>query len=375
MRPLPLLMAALCAAGPLASNADTSWIIKPAASTSGRMQLFTSRAAKPLPRTIIIDTPENPKQFKNLRFGDNKKRFSFAGINIHGVAVVAVDAGPSLDPKTNKLKPGVRPVTGSYAVGHVLRNCKTAKQAVDLLRKSNGHFSGAMIILIADKNQAFVFECSSRHMANYQLGLNYAVYSNVWRLPGMEDASARDPEKLAFYAHREWVAKTGIHNARKGDRKVSIQEAIAVSRLNAADMKREGLTSAPSVKDSIDALLFEIDQKHPGILSCVYVAIGPQRHTVYLPVPAGAVDELPPELVNGEWAAIGDALAQKTPSETPVSEEIIEFERGIHQEFNDIRFKAAQLLEESKTDEAKTLLVKTLRRQTQETLKFMQEHK
>ena len=274
-----LFMAVLCVA-PLALRADMSWVIKPAASASGRMQLFTSRADKPLPRTIIIDTPENPKQFKNLRFGDNKKRFSFAGINTHGVAITFTGAGPSTDPKTNKLKPGERHVTGSYAVGHVLRNCRTAKQAVDLLRKSNGRFSGTMIILVADKDQAFVFECTSRHMASYQLGLNYAVYSNVWRLPGMEDASSRDPEKLASYAHREWVAKSGIQKARKGDRKVSIPEAIAVSRLNVADMNRKGLTSAPSVKNSIDAQLFEIDSKYPGILSCVYVAAGPQRHTV-----------------------------------------------------------------------------------------------
>ena len=374
-RRILFMAAALCAASPLASRADTSWIIKPAASTSGRMQLFTSRADEPKPRTIIVDTPKDPKQFKNLRFGDNRKWFSFAGINIHGVAVAFTGAGPSTDPKTGKLKPGVRPVTGSYAVGHVLRNCKTAKQAVDLLRKSNGRFSGTMILLIADKDQAFVFECTSRHMASYQLGLNYAVYSNVWKLPGMEDASARDPEKLALYAHREWVAKTGIHNARKGDRKVSIPEAIAVSRLNVADMKREGLASAPSVRNSIDAQLFEIDKKYPGILSCVYVAAGPQRHTVYLPVPLGAMDELPTELVNGEWAAIGDELAKKTPPQTPVADEILDFERCIHQEFNDIRFKAAQLLAEGKTDEAKALLRDTLRNQTQETLKFMRERK
>ncbi|MBP5531289.1 MAG: hypothetical protein J6Y54_04595 [Lentisphaeria bacterium] len=369
------MAAALCAAVPLASSADTSWIIKPAASTSGRMQLFASRADEPRPRTIIVDTPENPKQFKNLRFGDNKKRFSFAGINVHGVAVAFTGAGPSLDPVANKPKSGVRPVTGSYAVGHILRNSKTAKQAVDLIRKSVGRFSGTMIILIADRNQAFIFECSSRHMASYQLGLNYAVYSNVWKLPGMEDASARDPEALASYAHREWIAKTGIRNARKGDRKVSIAEAIAVSRLNVADMKRKGLTSAPSVKNSIDAQIFEIDQKYPALLSCVYVASGPQRHTVYLPVPLAAIDELPPELVNGEWAAIGDETARKTPPETPVSDEIIEFERGLHQEFNDIRFKAAQLLDDGKTEEAKKLLSSTLRRQTQEVMKFMQEHK
>lgn len=365
---------ALCAA-PLASQADISWVIKPAASTSGRMQLFASRADKPLPRTIIVDTPKNAKQYRNIRFGNRDKNIAFAGINVHGLAVAFTGAGPSLDPISNKPKKGQPAFTGNYAAEQILRNCKTAKQAVGLLRKANGRFYGTLIFLIADANQVCIFECSSRHMASYEMGLNYTVYSNVWKLPGMEDASARNPEKLASYAQREWIAKTGIHNARKGDRKVSITEAIAVSRLSVADAKRKDVTSAPSVKNSIDAYIFEIDKKYPGILSCVYAAMGPQRHTVYLPIPLGAMDALPKELVNGAWATFGDEAARKSTPEAPVSEEIIELERGLHQEFNDIRYKAAQLLDENKTDEAKAVLRDMLQRQTQEVMKFMQEHK
>lgn len=370
------LAALLCAATPFASRADTSWIVKPAASTSDRMQLFTSRADKPLPRTVAVDAPKSAKQFKSMRFGDNQKGFAFAGINSRGVAVAFADAGPTTE-KPNTPKNGEHLYTGSYAVDQILRNCKSAKQAVDMLNKAGqkGYISGAMIFLIVDPDQAFIFEGSPRHKASYRLGLNYAVYTNVWKLPGMEDASVRVPKDFPVYAQREWVAKTGLIRARKGDRKVSIPEAIAVSRLNAADTKREDVARAPSEKNSIDAYLFEIDKKYPGILSCVYVAMGPQRHTVYLPVPLGAIDELPTELVNGVWANFGDAAAKKSTSETPVSDEIIEFERCLHQEFNDIRYKAAQLLAEGKTDEAKTLLRDTLKCQTQEVLKFMQEHK
>ena len=371
-----LALAALCAAAPLASRADISWIVKPAASTSGRMQLFASRADKPRPRTIRIDAPKNAKQFRSMRFGDKDKGFVFSGINSRGVAVAFTGAGPTTE-KPNAPKKGERLYTGSYAVDQVLRNCKSAKSAVDLLRGAarKGLISGSLIFLVADPNQAFVMECSPRHQANYQIGLNYAVYSNVWKLPGMEDASIRVPGDFSVYAQREWVAKTGLIRARKGDRKVSIAEAIAVSRLNAADAKRKDVTSAPSVKNSIDAYLFEIDKKHPDVLSCVYVALGPQRHTVYLPVPLGAMDALPEELVNGAWAAFGDEAAQKSAPDAPVSDEILELERCILQEFNDIRYKAAQLLAEGKTAEAKAVLSDTLRRQTQEVLKFMREHK
>ena len=375
-RSVGFLAAMLCAATPLASRADTSWIVKPAASTSGRMQLFTSRADKPLPRTVAVNAPKSAKQFKSMRFGNKTKGFAFSGINTRGVAVAFVGAGPTAE-KPNTPKKGERLYTGAYAVDQILRNCKNAKQAVDILRGAarKGLVSGSLIFLVADPNQAFVFEVSPRHQASYQLGLNYAVYTNVWKLPGMEDASVRVPKDFSVYAQREWVAKTGIIRARKGDRKVSIAEAIAVSRLNAADARREDVTSAPSEKNSIDAYLFEIDAKHPGILSCVYVALGPQRHTVYLPVPMGAMDALPEELVNGAWATCGDAAAQKSTPETPVADEIPELERCLFQEFNDIRYKAAQLLAEGKTDEAKAVLRDTLHRQTREVMKFMQERK
>ena len=374
--PIMTIMAALCAAAPLASRADISWIIKPAASGSGRMQLFTSRADKPRPRTILIDAPKNEKQFKSMRFRDSSNGFTGAGINTNGVAVAFSGAGPTTD-KALKLKKGQRPYNATYAIDQILRHGKTAKQSVDMLRKAarEGLFPYSMIFLVVDPGQALIFEVSPRHQATYPLGLSYAVYSNVWKLPGMEDASGRTPKNLSACAQREWVAKTGIMRARQGDRKVSVAEAIAVSRLNAADMKREDITSAPSSKNSIDAYLFEIDPKHPAVLSCVYAALGPQRHTVYLPIPLGAMDELPDGLAAGEYAAIGDGIAKKSTPDTPVSGEIIEFERGLHQEFNDIRFKAAQLIDENKTDEAKSLLVDTLRRQYQEVLKFMQEHK
>ena len=340
------------------------------------MQLFTSRADKPLPRNIIIDTPKSAKQFKSMRFGDSKTGFAFAGINSRGVAVAFAGAGPTTE-KPNQPKEGERLYTGAYAADQILKNCKSAKQAVDLLNKAGqkGYISGTLIFLIVDPNQAYIFECSPRHRANYLLGLNYAVYTNVWRLPGMEDASVRIPGSLPGYAQREWVAKTGIIRARKNDRKVSITEAIAISRLNAAGMKREDVTTAPSEKNSIDAYLFEIDKKHPGILSCVYVAMGPQRHTVYLPVPLGAMDELPAELVNGEWATLGDEAAKNSTPEPPISSEITELESCLFQEFNDVRFKAAQLLDEKKVGEAKALLRDTLKSQTREVLKFMQEHK
>ncbi|MBQ6352745.1 MAG: hypothetical protein IJJ28_05720, partial [Lentisphaeria bacterium] len=276
-----LFTAALGAA--LTASADTSWLIRPYASASGRTQLFASRADKPRPLAVRAVLPPKGKGYKSLRFGD-KSGFTYAGINEFGVAATFSGAGPTGD-KPNAPKRGEHLYPGNAAVDLVLRSSKSAKQGVEALRKvaRRGLIEHSMIILIADAKQAFVVEAAARHIAVYELSLAYTVHTHQWKLPGMEDASMRIPIGENTNAQREWVAATGLAKARKNDRKISVAEAIAVSRLNPADVKREGIRSAPSGDAALDACLFEIDPKYPGMLSCVYAAIGPQRHTVYLP--------------------------------------------------------------------------------------------
>ncbi|MBQ6352917.1 MAG: hypothetical protein IJJ28_06610, partial [Lentisphaeria bacterium] len=94
-----------------------------------------------------------------------------------------------------------------------------------------------------------------------------------------------------------------------------------------------------------------------------------------LTIPLCAIDALPPEVANAEWAGIGTAMAKRVPDKTPVSDDLPEFEKYLLQEFNDVRQQAEALLKEKKTEEAKTLLRDTLRRQASETLKFMRGRK
>ena len=367
-----MLTAALGIALSCASYADTSWLIRSTASTSGRMQLFATRCGKPRPLLVGVDKPKSAKQFKSLRFGDRKNKFVFSGINERGVAVAFTSAGPTPD-KPVKPGKGQRLWTGTYAVDQVLRNAKSAADGAAILRKaaSKGLVAHSMIVLITDPKKAYIFEAAARHQANRDLGLSYAIYTHMWKYPGMEDASSRNPKDYYTCIQREWVAREGIRKARQGDRKVSILEAIAVSRLNTADIKREDITSAPSLSTSIDGYIFEVDAKYPGVLSCVYAALGPQRHTVYLPIPLGAIDELPQELIENNWSAAGEAAKQKTDPKTPVADELVELERCLMQEFNDKRYLAQKLLDEKKPAEAKKLLRDTLRRQLKETMGFM----
>ena len=372
-----LVAATAIAAGTVQLNADTTWIIQPAATSSKSMQLFTSRSStKPQSLRLKYVPNAGKNTFRHLRCGNNSN-FIYAGINERGLVVAFSGADPTRD-RPNKPTGKQFLYHGNFIVAHLLSNCGNVKQAEDRLRKlaSSNYIAGSMIVFLADAKNAMIFEIAPRHYATTQLGLHYTVYANRWKIAGMEDASVRKPKDLQISLQQEWVVKEAIFRARGGiSGKLSIPASFAISRLNAADVKVKGITRGPCNRDTVDAYLFEISPVHPEILSCVYASFGPPRHTVYLPIPLCAIDALPPEVANAEWAGIGTALAKRVPEKTPVSEDIPEFEKYLLQEFNDARRQAEALLKENKTEEAKDLLRDTLRRQAGETLKFMNERK
>ena len=373
-----LIVAAILAASAFTGlHADTSWIIQPVATSSKSMQLFTSRSSKsPRPLMLHYNKRIDDKSFCNLRCGLDTK-FAYAGINECGLVAAFSGADKTRD---TPVKPKGKQIliTGNFIVGHLLTRCNSVKQAEDRLRKlaRSGLISGSMIVFLADAKQAMIFEIAPRHYATMRLGLHYTVYANRWKLPGMEDASMRKPEEMQGSLQEEWAVKEAIYRSRGGmNGKLSIPASFAVSRLNAADIKSKGIGRGPCTKDTADAYLFEIDPEYPGVLSCVYASFGPPRQTVYLPIPVGAMDALPPEAVKAEWAKKSTEMNGEAPADAPVSADLAEFEKYLLQELDDIRHQARGLLKENKTEEARTLLRDMLKRQTAATLKFMQERK
>ena len=378
MKKIIVTAAILTASASVTLNADTSWIIQPVATSSKRMQLFTSRAAGKMSRPLMLhyNNRIDDKSFRNLRCGNDKK-FAYAGINECGLAVAFSGTDKTKD-HPSKPKGKQKLISGNFIVGHLLTRCSSVKQAEARLRPlaRSGFIAEGMIVFLADAKQAMIFEIAPRHYSTIRLGLHYTVYANRWKLPGMEDASMRKPQDMQGSLQEEWAVKEAIYRARGGmNGKLSIPASLAISRLNAADIKVKGIGRGPNTKDTVDAYLFEIDPEYPGILSCVYASFGPPRHTVYLPIPLGAMDALPPEVVNAEWFGIARELNHKIPGTAPVSEDLAEFEKYLQQELDDVRHQARKLLKENKTEEAKTLLRDMLRRQARETLKFMNGRK
>ena len=371
------LLFAVCALGIRTAHADTDWLVLPRASESGRMLLHALRDnSKPVSTDLRLD---KTGKIHSLRIGNTKTKFTFAGINYCGVAVAAIGGDQQRDknPKADK-----RNYSGGNAVNLILRTCKTAEQGVGLLRDGfkKSLITGGLIFFIADANRAFVVECSPKHFASFELTSSICVYTNCWRLPNMDDASTRSFRSRSWQSQREWTVRSALQQARKSGNTISLTETFAASRLGPAEVNIPATEKArekakafntPAMKTSADAVLFEIDREFPGVLSCAYVAFGPQRHTVYLPVPVGAAEKLPAEITPNPWKTAALARNKAAKPETPFNMKIVEFEQELVRSFNQTREEARALLRDKKTADAKRLLQEKLQQQAGELNNFL----
>ena len=371
------LLFAVCTLATATVHADTDWIILPRASESGRMLLHALRDnTKPISTDLRLD---KTGKIHSLRIGNTKTKFTFAGINYCGVAVAAIGGDPQRDkyPKADK-----RNYTSNNAVNLILRTCKTAEQGVGLLRDGfkKSLIAGSIIFFVADANRAFVVECSPKHFASFELTASYCVYTNCWRLPNMDDASRRSARSRSWQSQREWTVRTALQNAKKSGNTVSVAETFGASRLGPAEMNvpatekardKAKIFNTPAMATSADAVLFEIDREFPGVLSCAYIAFGPQRHTVYLPVPVGAAEKLPAEITPNPWKTAALARNKAAKPETPFNMKIFEFEQEMLKSFNKTREEARALLRDNNAAEAKKLLQEKLQQQATELNSFL----
>ena len=196
----------------------------------------------------------------------------------------------------------------------------------------------------------------------------------------MDDGSLGSADRAATNYQREWAAREALKQAFDANKTISVADSIRASRVNVDQAnseefaKRRGkgkVTTAPCNKNSADSYLFDLDSEFPAELSCVYAALGPQRYTVYLPIPMGAADQLPGEIAQKEWSDNAYRLRDAASPDDPVRPELAEFEAKQLAEFAKVREKARGLLRQDKRDEARQLLSETLARQAKETLDFL----
>jgi hypothetical protein len=369
-----VLLAAICSGAALTARADTSWMILPKAATNGLMILHVNRdasKAKPIPKLIYDARKQYGGKYKFLRICSNG--FCIAGINEKGLGVIYSGGDPTSDknpPKSNKI------FNPHNATVIMLRHDARADQAVNRLRGAfkNKLIHGSAIYLIADPYRAFVVECSPRHFASWELPHAFCVYTHCWKLPGMDDGSIGTADRAQWNYQREWAARDFLRQAlEKNKNMIPITESAAVSRLAAHETGKKTVLNGPSSKTTFAAFTLELDPEYPDYLSTVYVAFGPPRHTLYLPVPFIAADRLPTELLSREaWEA---ALKRGTEAgeNAAVDPAFVELQNKILFEYNQKRAKARNMLRSDSNEEAEKFLRETMQSQADEITAFLKQ--
>lgn len=376
------LIAAFTCTAALTAAADTDWMVLPRYSKTGMTLLHGCRnSPKRMPLKLHFVKPGKEGRFSALYIG-NQGGFRFGGVNERGLAVIFTGGGPMVDKNPPKSPDNF---TGQRSVIRMLGNCATAQEAESLLRGAADRklIEGALIFFIIDRNHAWAVECSPDNYVSWELPHAFCVYANLWKLPGMDASSASPVERTLKCCQREWGAREMLRRRLDANKSISRQDSFAASRLNTAELNGEEYAkarsktgkrrfeTAPYNPSSHDSYLIEVDPEF-GELSCIYVAYGPARHTVYLPVPFGAAGKLPEVLFSAEWT--DGAFARKTAAKPgdPLDPRILEFEKKLLAEFDKVRLEARwKFLRQEKPEAARKMLEKCLEKQARETAEFL----
>ena len=367
------LAAALVSGAALSVSADTAWMILPKASTSGLMLMHVSRntnkKTKLNPNLMFDGRKQYGGKYKFLRIRNNDA--CTAGINEKGLGVIITGGDPTDDknpPKTNLS------FDSHSATVVMLRTCATAQEALNRMRAAfaKKQILGSTIYLIADPFEAFVVECSPAHFASWKLPHAFCTYTHCWKLPGMDDGSVGTADRAQWHYQCEWAAREFLRREmEKNKGMIPIAGSIAVSRINANDTEKKTVVNAPCAKNTAAAYTLELDPEYPEYLSCVYVAFGSPRHTIYLPVPFIASAEPPKVLLNNRTVTRALEKMAKADPKAPVDPALIEQENKILSAFIKTRNRARQLLREDRNDEAKKLLIDNMNKQAAEIAEFL----
>ena len=377
------LTAALTVGLSLTVSADTDWMVLPRYTKTGMTLLHgCHNMPKRTPMQLRWEKPaKEVGKYRYLSIG-NKRGFRFGGVNERGVGAIFTGGGPMVDKNPEK---SPNNFTGRKAVIEILRNCATAREAEALIADAAAKklIEGALIIFVVDRNRAWVIECSPDNYVSWELPHAFCVYANLWKLPGMDASSDSPVERTLKCAQREWGAREMLRRRLDEHKSISRQDSFAASRLNTFELNGEEYAkarsktgkrrfeTAPYNPSSHDNYLIEVDPEF-WELSCIYVAYGPARHTVYLPVPLGAADALPKELFSDEWTDGAFARLKAAKPGDPVDPRIIEFEKKLLDDFDKVRLEARwKYLRQERPEAARKMLRACLKKQAAETLAFL----
>ena len=343
----------------LSANACTSWLLHRSRTKSGRMILQKCRDS--FPGRLDADIRVAPNGWRWMRIGSNHHYPNF-GMNEKGVAITMNDGDQTDIRHPGKGRAGM---SAAITIRLVVTNCSTAEEAVAMIRSigRNGLKLGSnATYLIADPKRAFLIDLAHGYAEVKEITGGSVVISNTWHLPGGEEISTKS---LTFgRGDRAREANTRMALFESGENgRYTVRGCFNVSRMACGKPLREKYPYrvGKGGGNSLGCSCFELDPEFPAYLSYAYIALGPQQHTIYLPVPM-SLDQLPEKMRDGSWAMLAYDLRAKVGTNPEYLAEFAKLEDKFLAEVEANRARARELLKAGKTEEAARLLNSTFAR-------------
>ena len=356
MKFLPLASGVLAlAAAANTAEACTSWMIHPSTSQSGMM--IVQKVRDHFHARLDADMRTAPNGWRWMRIGLNEHVPAFS-MNEKGVVMTTNDGD-----RTEIRHPhdSVRARRGAgNLIRQVVTTCSTAAEGVEIIRNSarNGLHAGSNgIYFIADPNRAFMINLAYGYAEVKELTGGIVVITNAWHLPGGEEISTKPLGSIRGDRAREANTRASLQEFRVGG-KYTIRGCIDTSRRTCGKLFKEKFPFryTPGGKvSSLSSICFEIDKEFPAYLSCGYTALGPQQHTIYIPMPM-ALRQTPAKMRDGSWGQMAYDIRKAFGCDHKYVADFRKLEDKFLREFTETRAEARRLLKAGRKAEAVKLL-------------------
>jgi dipeptidase len=241
----------------------------------------------------------------------------------------------------------------------ILEECDTADMAVKKLQQlvKDGDYSHGQrgsVFMFMDSLEGYVCETTGKVCSFQRFDHGYAVRASNWHNPNMDMYSREDIEIYLKASSREYIAMTGLNRMLDETGKITLPGILEHSR-NHIPPWQSPFTRSICGKTTNSAGSIEIDKEYPQVLSTIYAAIGPPRHTVYVPIPITA-ETIPSVMKNYKWSKKAFQRLDELKLDAPIPEEWTKFEKESITRYTAAKAEARQLLKAGKTTEAAALL-------------------
>ena len=338
----------------------TSWIITPEVSATGTCIVQKNRDYRNQNLLSARLYRAAPGRYKIISVTDLWNIGSGAAMNEKGLMIVQNDPA-SREPHTRNI--GTSSIT---VMRYVAEHCATLEEGVETVKKfySAGVCRSGSIYLLADFNKGAIVECTARHVAAAPVEFAYEVRANNFLLPGMLNYSRRTPKSHLNGANRRFSASEFLRETILKKGTIAPLDLMKLARLRDPAQEKEGLRQV-CMANTLCSTMFVPDRMYPEYLSAAFLALGPPRHTIFLPVPMG-LPALPETIADSRWATRALQLADKLPIDHTFVKQFETLEQKFVKEFSEVREKARLLLIQNKRKEAQKMLFENFCRQYKE---------